>query len=122
MATPKEEKENADFACATESARTLKDLRVRRQGQPVYVLGHLDDRKGQEAIFQQFNVRLAVVKFPDGKILGYDPLDLLLPCEIHEGEPYFEIRQCKTCDQPFPLTSDEFWAESERTECPECLP
>lgn len=115
-------KEEVPFFCATETQRTLRDLRVRRQGQPVYVVGHFDERKGQEALFQNFNIRLAVVKFPDGKVLGYDPVDLLLPCEIHDGEPYFEIRECKTCDQPFALTSDEFWADQERTECLECSP
>lgn len=74
-------------------------------------------------MFEHFNVRLAVVKFTDGKKLGYDPLDLLLPCEIHEdGEAFFEIRQCKICDQTFPLTTDEFRAEVERAECPECQP
>ncbi len=111
------------FAVATESQRTLKDLRARRTGQPVCVLGHNNDRKGQEAVFQHFNVRLAVVKFPDDKPLGYDPSELLLPCEIHDdGEAYFEIRQCRICDQTFPLTSDEFRADQERTECPECTP
>jgi len=111
------------FAVATESQRTLKDLKTRRTGQPVCVLGHNNDRKGQEAVFQHFNVRLAVVKFPDDKPLGYDPSELLLPCEIHDdGEAYFEIRQCRICDQTFPLTSDEFRADQERTECPECTP
>ena len=35
---------------------------------------------------------------------------------------FFEIRICATCNQIFPLTSDEFRAEQERTECPECQP
>ena len=83
----------------------------------------MDDLQGKEGTFQQFNIRLAVVQFGDGKTMGYDPLDLLLPCEIHEdGTAYFEIRQCRTCDQTFPLTSDEFWADEERVECPECAP
>ncbi|RMH35280.1 MAG: hypothetical protein D6690_09360 [Nitrospirae bacterium] len=112
-----------EFAVATESQRTLRDLRVKRKGQPVYVVGHDDRYKGKEAIFEYFNVRLAVVKFEDGKLVGYDPSELLLPCEIHEdGVAYFEIRYCQTCDQLFPLTSAEFWAEQERTECPECAP
>ncbi|RMH03292.1 MAG: hypothetical protein D6704_12830 [Nitrospirae bacterium] len=116
-------KTEQQFAVATESQRTLKDLKVRRPGQPVYVLGHLDNRRGQEAVFEYFNVRLAVVRFPDGKLLGYDPADLLLPCEIHDdGEAYFEIRQCRQCEQMFPLTSEEFRSEHERTECPECAP
>lgn len=120
---PETEKDKStEFACASESQRTLRDLRTRRLGQPVYVVGNSGDRYGQEAIFQHFNLRLAIVKFPDGKTLGYDPIDLLLPCEFHDGEPYFEIRKCKTCLQPFPLTSDEFWTEPERAECPECLP
>lgn len=121
MSAP-EPKDGPDFSCATAAQRTLKDLRVRKPGQPVYVIGHSDDRKGQEAAFQQFNIRLAVVKFHDGNVMGYDPLDLFLPCEIHDGEPYFEIRDCTTCAQPFPLTSDEFWADEERVECPECQP
>lgn len=122
MSKPDSLTEN-QFACARDSQRTLKDLPKKRVGQPVCVIGHNDDRKGQEAEFQTFNVRLAVVKFPDGKTLGYDPQELLLPCEIHEdGTAYFEIRQCQTCDQTFPLTSDEFWADEERVECPDCAP
>lgn len=118
-----EPKSDSEFACASESQRTLKDLRLRRRGQPVYILGHTDNLRGQEAVFEHFNVRLAVVKFPNGKLAGYDPLELLLPCEIHEdGTAYFEIRQCQKCDQIFPLTSHEFLAEQERAECPECAP
>ncbi|MCY3729356.1 MAG: hypothetical protein OXF97_10240 [Nitrospira sp.] len=122
MATP-EAPDATQFEVAMDSHRTLKDLRARQPGQPVCVVGSGDDRKGKEGVFQHFNVRLAVVKFPDGKTLGYDPLDLLLPCEIHEdGEAFFEIRTCAACNQIFPLTSDEFRAEQERTECPECQP
>ena len=122
MSTPGDVSKETFFV-ATESQRTLKDLKVRKTGQPVCVIGHYDDRKGQEAVFQQFNIRLAVVQFSDGKVMGYDPSDLLLPCEIHEdGEAYFEIRKCTTCDQIFPLTSEEFRAEIERTECLECQP
>lgn len=112
-----------NFACATVSQRSLRDLRVKLRGQPVYVIGHNDERKGQEAAFETFNIRLALVKFQDGALLGYDPTELLLPTEIHEdGVAYFEIRQCRTCDQPFPLTSEEFHAEQERVECHECAP
>ena len=115
--------EATQFEVAMDSHRTLKDLRARKPGQPVCVVGSGEDRKGREGVFQHFNVRLAIVKFPDGKTLGYDPLDLLLPCEIHEdGEAFFEIRPCATCNQIFPLTSEEFRAELERTECPECQP
>jgi len=122
MANPEVATKEAFFV-ATESQRTLKDLKVRKTGQPVCVIGHYDDRKGQEAVFQQFNIRLAVVQFSDGKVMGYDPSDLLLPCEIHEdGEAFFEIRKCKTCDQTFPLTSEEFRASVERTDCLECQP
>lgn len=111
------------YAVATDAQRTFKDLKIRKPGQPVCVIGGVDDLKGTEATFQNFNIRLAVVKFADGKTLGYDPLDLLLPCEIHDdGEAYFEIRQCPTCEQIFPLTSEEFRAPVERTECPECQP
>ena len=112
-----------EYAVATDAQRTFKDLKIRKPGQPVCVIGGVDDLQGKEAAFQQFNIRLAVVKFADGKTMGYDPLDLLLPCEIHEdGEAYFEIRECSTCGQIFPLTSEEFRAPVERTECPECQP
>ncbi|MER3424973.1 MAG: hypothetical protein C4293_18835 [Nitrospiraceae bacterium] len=112
-----------EFACATATQRTLKQLRTKRKGQPVFVVGHIPERKGQEAVFELFNVRLAVVKFPDGATLGYDPGELLLPTEIDEkGVAYFEIRKCSTCDQHFPLTSEEAQAEEERTHCPECAP
>ncbi|HET7059411.1 MAG TPA: hypothetical protein VFI05_11780, partial [Nitrospiraceae bacterium] len=53
------------FACASATQRTLRHLRTKRKGQPVFVLGHVPQRKGQEATFQLFNERLAVVKFAD---------------------------------------------------------
>ncbi len=110
-----------EFGCTTETQRTLKDLRDKRKGQPVYVLGHDERFKGQEGVFETFNIRLAVVKFANGKTLGFDPMDLLLPCEIHEnGEAFFEIRYCQDCEQVFPLTAKEFWAEQEPKTCPEC--
>ena len=115
--------EIVDYAVATDSQRTLKDLKARKPGQPVCALGGVDDLQGKEGVFQNFNIRLAVVQFGDGKTLGYDPIDLLLPCEIHDdGEAYFEIRRCRTCEQTFALTSDEFRAPVERSECPECKP
>ena len=87
------------------------------------MVGHVLERKGQEASFELFNVRLAVVKFADGALLGYDPVELLLPTEIDEkGVAYFEIRQCRKCDQHFPLTCEESRTEQERTECPDCAP
>lgn len=112
---------SGSFATASASQRTLKDLRTKRKGQPVYVLGHVPERKGQEATFELFNVRLAVVKFADGVLLGFDPLELLLPAEIDDkGVAYFEIRQCASCEQQFPLTLEESIAEPERTNCPAC--
>jgi hypothetical protein len=88
----------------------------------VFVLGHVPQRKGQEAIFQLFNERLAVVKFADDVSLGYDPTELLLPTEIDDkGVAYFEIRECAACHQPFPLTAEEAQAEEEPTACPDCL-
>ena len=72
------------FAVATPGQRTLRELRTKRKGQPVFVLGHINERKGQEAVFELFNVRLAVVKFQDGVTIGYDPVELLLPTEIDE--------------------------------------
>jgi hypothetical protein len=112
---------SGEFACATATQRTLKQLRTKRKGQPVFVVGHILDRKGQEGVFELFNVRLAVVKFADGAMLGYDPSELLLPTEIDDkGVAYFEIRVCSKCQQHFPLTSEESQAEVEPTECPEC--
>jgi hypothetical protein len=112
---------SGSFAVATATQRTLKDLRTKRKGQPVFVLGHVPERRGQEAVFEIFNVRLAVVKFGDGAFLGYDPVELLLPTEIDDkGVAYFEIRQCHQCDQQFPLTAEEANVEEERTECPDC--
>ncbi|HZS11841.1 MAG TPA: hypothetical protein VFA38_06300 [Nitrospirales bacterium] len=109
------------YACASSTQRTLKDLRTKRRGQPVFVLGHIVERKGQEATFELFNVRLAVVKFEDGTLLGYDPSELLLPTQIDEkGVPYFEIRHCVACTQPFPLTAEESQADAEPDRCPDC--
>lgn len=114
---------SGSFATATATQRTLKDLRTKRRGQPVFVVGHNVERKGQEAVFELFNVRLAIVKFSDGAMLGYEPGELLLPTEIDEkGVAYFEIRQCPKCDRYFPLTAEEFHAEQERVDCPECSP
>jgi hypothetical protein len=112
---------SGQFSCATATQRTLRDLRIKRKGQPVLVLGHLLDRKGQEATFEIFNDRLAVVKFADGVVLGYDPFELLLPTDIDEqGVAYFEIRPCRSCGQLFPLTAEECDAEEEPVDCPEC--
>ena len=110
-----------EFACATAAQRTLKHLRTKRKGQPVFVLGHIPERKGQEATFQVFNERLAVVKFSDNVNLGFEPSELLLPTEIDDkGVAYFEIRQCSSCDQHFPLTVEEVQADQEPTSCPQC--
>ncbi|TAJ25218.1 MAG: hypothetical protein EPO64_08530 [Nitrospirae bacterium] len=112
---------SGNFAVATTSQRTLKDLRTKRKGQPVFVVGHVPERKEQEAAFELFNERLAVVKFSDGVLLGYDPTELLLPTDIDDsGVAYFEIRRCRTCDQYFPLTLEEADAEPERVDCPAC--
>jgi hypothetical protein len=109
------------FACATASQRTLKDLRIKRKGQPVVVLGHLLNRKGQEAAFEVFNDRIALVKFSDGGTAGYDPVELLLPTEIDDkGIAYFEIRPCRSCDLLFPLTLEEAELEQEPTQCQDC--
>ena len=111
------------FSCTTQTQRTLKDLRTKRKGQPVFVLGHRLDRKGKEATFEVFNDRLAIICFEDNVRLGYDPLELLLPTEIDDqGVAYFEIRPCRQCEQLFPLTTDECDAEEEPTSCPECAP
>jgi hypothetical protein len=109
------------YSCASRSQRSLKDLRTKRKGQPVVVIGHLLDRKGKEASFQVFNDRLAVVRFEDGALLGYDPTELLLPTDIDdEGVAYFEIRSCRLCEQLFPLTAEESDREEEPSLCPAC--
>ena len=109
------------FSCASTTQRTLKDLRTKRKGQPVFVVGHRLERKGQEATFEVFNDRLAIIRFDDDAKLGYDPLELLLPTEIDEqGVAYFEIRTCRQCEQFFPLTADECDADEEPTVCPDC--
>ncbi len=109
------------FAVASPGVRTLRELRTKRKGQPVYVVGHMEERKGSEATFELFNVRLGVVKFTDGAMIGYDPVELLLPTEIDDkGVAYFEIRTCTSCQQLFPLTSDEYNADVEPTTCPDC--
>ncbi len=114
---------SGQFSCATSNQRTLRDLRIKRKGQPVFVVGHLLNRKGQEATFEVFNDRLAVVKFSDGAVIGYDPFELLLPTDIDaEGVAYFEIRPCKACEQLFPLTGDECDADEEPSHCPDCRP
>lgn len=109
------------FACTTNSQRTLKDLRIKRKGQPVFVLGHVLARKGQEGTFEAFNDRLAVVKFSDGGLVGYEPRELLLPTEIDEqGVPFFEIRPCGACEGLFPLTIEESDSDDEPERCPDC--
>lgn len=113
--------QSGQFACAGKTQRTLRDLRIKRKGQPVFVVGHILERKGQEATFEVFNERLAVIKFPDGVALGYDPLELLLPTEIDEkGTPYFEIGRCAQCEKFFPLTIEECRADQDPASCPEC--
>ena len=109
------------FSCASATQRTLKDLRTKRKGQPVFVVGHRLERKGKEATFEVFNDRLAIIRFEDEVKLGYDPFELLLPTEIDEqGVAYFEIRTCRQCEQFFPLTADECDADEEPTVCPDC--
>ena len=55
-----------EYYVATDSQRTLKDLKVRPSGQPVCAVGGMNDLQGIEGAFQHFNIRLAVVKFSDG--------------------------------------------------------
>jgi hypothetical protein len=112
---------SGQFSCASPLQRTLKDLKTKRKGQPVFVLGHVLERKGHEATFDVFNDRIALVKFADGGIVGYDPLELLLPTEIDEqGTAYFEIRLCQACEILFPLTLEESESDQEPTRCPDC--
>lgn len=112
---------SGQFFCASADRHTLKDLRTKRKGQPVFVLGHILERKGQEATFDVFNDRIALVKFADGGIVGYDPIELLLPTDIDEqGMAYFEIRPCQNCDILFSLTKEESDSDHEPTRCPDC--
>lgn len=110
------------YAVATPGARNLRDLRHRRFGQPVYVTSdHPLIRKGQVATWEKFNVRLAVVKFTDNVLLGYDPSDLLLPTRFDDqGQPVFEIRVCGLCQLPFTLTQQELTERLEPTRCSAC--
>jgi hypothetical protein len=110
------------YAVATPNARNLRDLRNRRFGQPVYVTSdHPLIRKGQVATWEKFNVRLAVVKFTDNVLLGYDPSDLLLPTRFDDqGQPVFEIRVCGFCQLPFTLTQQELTEGLEPTRCSAC--
>ena len=111
------------YAVATPQARNLRDLRHRRFGQPVYVSAdHTLGRKGQVAHWEKFNVRLAVVKFGDNVMLGYDPADLLLPTRFDvEGLPVFDIHVCELCQAPFSLTQQEQDAHVAPSRCVACL-
>ena len=112
---------SGQFSCATSTQHTLRDLRTKRKGQPVFVLGHVLARRMQEGTFEVFNDRLAIVKFSDGGVIGYDPFELLLPTEIDDkGTAYFEIRPCRLCEELFALTAQECAAAEEPTACPEC--
>jgi hypothetical protein len=114
-------KEASNFSVATPQARNLRDLRHRKYGQPVYVTSdHPLARKGQTATWEKFNVRLAVVKFEDGVVLGYDPADLLLPTRFDTGKPVFAIRTCELCRVAFILTQQEVEEKEEPPRCPAC--
>ena len=109
------------FAVATPEARNLRDLRRRRYGQPVYVSSdQILARKGQVGTWEKFNVRLAVVKFSDSTLLGYDPADLLLPTRYEEGKPVFETHVCELCRAAFALTQMEVDGKKEPTRCTDC--
>lgn len=109
------------FAVATPQARNLRDLRQRRYGQPVYVCSdQILSRKGQVGTWEKFNVRLALVKFPDNVFLGYDPADLLLPARFEEGKPVFEVRACTLCQAPFAVTQQEVEEKKEPAHCAAC--
>jgi hypothetical protein len=114
-------KQTSGFSVATAEARNLRDLRNRKYGQPVYVSSdHPLARKGQTATWEKFNVRLAVVKFKDGTVLGYDPADLLLPTRFEDGQPVFESRTCEVCRATFPLTQQEVQQKKDLARCPLC--
>ena len=114
-------KQASSFSVATAGARNLRDLRHRKYGQPVYVSSdHTLGRKGQVARWDRFNVRLAVVKFEDNILLGYDPADLLLPTRFEEDKPVFEVRTCELCQAPFVLTQQEVEEHKAPPRCPTC--
>jgi len=50
-------KDTVEYAVATDSQRTLKDLKVRPSGQPVCAIGGVNDLQGIEGAFQHFNIR-----------------------------------------------------------------
>ncbi len=115
-------KQASNFSVATPPARNLRDLRNRKYGQPVYVSSdHPLARKGQTATWEKFNVRLAVVKFPDGVVLGYDPADLLLPTRFENDKPVFEVRTCELCRAVFTVTQQEIKEKKEPVRCHACL-
>ena len=115
-------KQANNFSVATAEARNLRDLRNRKYGQPIYVSSdHPLARKGQTPTWEKFNVRLAVVKFLDGVVLGYDPADPLLPTCFENARPVFEIRTCQSCRAPFTLTQQEVEEKQEPTRCSACL-
>src|SRR5437879_12130486 len=89
-------KQANNFSVATAEARNLRDLRNRKYGQPIYVSSdHPLARKGQTATWEKFNVRLAVVKFPDGVVLGYDAVDLLRPTCFRNRRSGVGSRTCQ---------------------------
>jgi len=109
------------FAVATPEVRNLRDLRHRRYGQPVYVSSdQILSRKGQVGTWEKFNVRLAVVKFPDNVLLGYDPADLLLPTRYEAGTPVFETHVCELCRAAFALAQQEVDEKKEPARCADC--
>ena len=111
----------SSFAVATPKARNLRDLRHRRFGQPVYVSSdQILSRKGQVGTWEKFNVRLAVVKFSDNVLLGYDPADLLLPTRYEDGKPVFETRACDLCRAAFAVTQQEVDEQKAPTRCVDC--
>jgi hypothetical protein len=70
--------------------------------------------------WEKFNVRLALVKFPDNVFLGYDPVDLLLPTRFEEGTPVFEVRACELCQAPLALTQQEVEEKKAPARCAAC--
>src|SRR5438128_11400373 len=91
-------KQASNFSVATAEARNLRDLRNRKYGQPIYVSSdHPLPRKGQTATWEQFNVRLAFVKFPARGVLGYDRAGRVRPTSFENGKPVYDTRPCTSC-------------------------
>lgn len=77
-------------------------------------------RKGQVGTWKKFNVRLAVVKFPDNVLLGYDPVDLLLPTRYEEASRCSRRIPANSAGRRLPSRSRKWTRKKEPTRCVDC--